>query len=187
MVRSSFCCLSRAIGLGQRHGAQVAVDRGRGRRRSRLSASFRRRRACTGSSRAGRRGSWRRSSRAGSRRVTRKPAACSSASTFCGVVVELLADRQDADLLGGQPERERAGEVLDQDAHEPLHASRTGRGGSSPAGAAGCRRRCTPARTARAGCSRAARCRAATRGRCSRGPRSRPSGRRTPPRPAPSS
>ena len=68
--------------------------------------------------------------------MARKPASEQLAQDLLGVVGELVADRQHAHLLGGQPEREGAGEVLDQDAHEPLHASRTGRGGSSPGGAA---------------------------------------------------
>ena len=89
--------------------------------------------------------------------------------TRCGVVGDLVGDRQHADLLRGQPEREGAGEVLDQDAHEPLHAAERGAVDHHRAVRLVVRRRCIRGRTARAGRSRAARCRAATRGRCSRG------------------
>ena len=58
--------------------------------------------------------------------MARKPAACKLVEDLLGVVGELVGDRQDADLLGGEPERERAGEVLDQDAHEPFHAAERG-------------------------------------------------------------
>ena len=58
------------------------------------------------------------------RRGGRRPGA--SARTLRRVVGELVGDRQHADLLGGEPEREGAGEVLDQDAHEPLHAAERG-------------------------------------------------------------
>ncbi len=47
-----------------------------------------------------------------------------------GVVGDLIGDGQHADLLGGEPEGEGAGEVLDEDAHETFHASRRGPGGS---------------------------------------------------------
>ena len=39
------------------------------------------------------------------------------------IAIHLLADRQDADLLRGQPQRKRRGEVLYQHPHEPLHAA----------------------------------------------------------------
>ena len=61
---------------------------------------------------------------------------------LAGVVADLVADRQHAHLLGRQPRREIAGEVLDEHAARSAPSSRTARGGSSPGGAAGCRRRC---------------------------------------------
>ena len=43
-----------------------------------------------------------------------------------GVFDGLLADGEDSRLLRGEPEREGAGEVLDEDAAEPLHAAERG-------------------------------------------------------------
>ena len=51
---------------------------------------------------------------------TRTRAARRRSCTDAGVLAVLLGDRQHPRLHGGQPGRERAGEVLDQDADEPL-------------------------------------------------------------------
>ena len=43
-----------------------------------------------------------------------------------GVVLVVVPDAEDADLLGGQPRRQRSGEVLDQDGEEPLDRAEQG-------------------------------------------------------------
>ena len=39
---------------------------------------------------------------------------------IAGIIARLFADRQDANLLGSEPEREIAGVLLDEDTHEAL-------------------------------------------------------------------
>ena len=51
---------------------------------------------------------------------TRTPASASFAVGGFGGFEGLLGDREDADLLGREPERELAGEVLDEHADEAL-------------------------------------------------------------------
>ena len=54
------------------------------------------------------------------------PSALRLCEDLGGVVGALVADREDADLFGGEPAGECAGEVLDEHADEPFHRTERG-------------------------------------------------------------
>ena len=86
--------------------------------------------------------------------TNRTPAARSSAASSLGRLDVAVGDRDDDGLDRRAPQRERAREVLREDADEPLERARRSRGGSPPAAAAGRARRCSAGRTARAASAR---------------------------------
>ena len=170
--------------IGHAHGAQVAFLAAAHGKRSGCRTPCRPPRACRGSSAAGLRGSCSRSSRCGRSISTRRPAA----SSF---VAHLLArsrgarsrDRQHLHLHGREPQRERAGKMLGEDADKALDAAEHDAVDHDRAVLLRRPRRCIPAQTAPAAGSRAGWCRTARCVRCSPSDGSRASGRRTRRRP----